>query len=405
MIGRPRRVDEQKGVNKISAVDPLRTVRTALIIACDIAGLTVVAYLVVSRIFHAELNVGLIFGADRLVLLSLVAAFIVLGRLARRIDPRLTLASFAVLASVGAGLIGLSAFGVDVENRVRSALMPVKERLFAMLFQTREPQRLYRHDDRYGYVLVPNMNTTGRGRGFTVSYTTDAEGHRRMPAPSAPRATVVLLGDSFTFGEGVNDDETFPYVLATEHWTDVRLVNAGVGGWGLTQFYLKLTDMLARAPLPDAVILVIVNDDLRRSHLRPPRASGLRQRLEWIDGQFVMGEVARRGVVADTPELLEREARQATSTLQAMVSAARSKGVTFALVLLEEDYPPDLLYTMGREGVPMLDLTRLAISRLPYDTHPDAAGHRSIAAAIAASPLTPLVRHRGAGRDGAPDDR
>ena len=47
------------------------------------------------------------------------------------------------------------------------------------------------------------------------------DGHRTMPSPASPRGTVVFLGDSFTFGFAVEEDQTYPYVLATEHWADL----------------------------------------------------------------------------------------------------------------------------------------------------------------------------------------
>lgn len=63
---------------------------------------------------------------------------------------------------------------------------------------------------------------------FTVS--TTASGWRTMPvAPDAHR-TVVAIGDSCTFGIGVEDGEAFPAVLQTL-MPDTRCINAGVPGY------------------------------------------------------------------------------------------------------------------------------------------------------------------------------
>jgi hypothetical protein len=377
-------------------------VRRALVAVCDIGCLVVLAYLVASRIFYAEFGVSLIFGVDRLVLLGVALGFCAVRLLAIRLNPRATLACTAFLSAVAVSLIVLSVAGVDVESPVRGMLAPVKARLFTIIFGTTDPGGLYRFDDRYGFVHVPGARTSQLGRRYFASYATDAEGNRVMPAPVAARSTVMFLGDSFTFGAGVNDDQTFPFVLATEHWTDVRVINAGVGGWGLTQFHLRLTDALAQRPFPTVVFVVIIPHDLRRSHLRPPIVPGISRRLEWIDGQWVpRTPVYTNPIVDDSPVLLEQEARQATATFTAMSALARAKNVEFAVILLDDDgeYPPDMVYALAQSGIPLLDLSRLGQTWIPYDTHPDPGGHRTIAGAIAASSLTELVYRRTAPPD------
>ena len=74
-----------------------------------------------------------------------------------------------------------------------------------------------------------------------------------------------------------------------------------------------------------------------------------------------------------------------------------------AAVLLDggKPFPPDFAYALGRAGVPTLDLTALGQTTLPYDVHPDAAGYRKIAAAIAASHLTSLVYGRAPDAEGS----
>ena len=372
--------------------------------ACDTASVAALAYLVISRVFYDDLGVGQEFGADRFALLIIAAMLVVLRRLSARMDPRLTLASFAVLAASAAGLAILPAVNIQIADRLRSALVPVKSALFDTIHQTYTPRAIHRLDDRYGYVQIPNSTDSERGRGFTASYTIDADGYRTMPRPERPRATVVFLGDSFTYGWGVNDNQTFPYVLATEHWSDIRVINAGVEGWGLTQFYLAVTDMLARPPFPTVVIVAIIEDDLRRSHLRPPLIAGQRRRLEWIDGTFVPRDLrSAPASVAETRGLVEQEAELAAATITAMAVAARAKGVPLATVLLDggKPFPPAFVYGLGRSGVPTLDLTNLGQTSLPYDVHPDAAGYRTIAAAIAASHLATMVYEHASDHEGS----
>ncbi|MBL8111917.1 MAG: hypothetical protein JNK60_03460 [Acidobacteria bacterium] len=63
---------------------------------------------------------------------------------------------------------------------------------------------------------------------------TGEDGFRTVPGrPSSGRA-VVLLGDSCTFGLGVNDDESVPAALQKLR-PDLRVVNAGVPGYSAFQ--------------------------------------------------------------------------------------------------------------------------------------------------------------------------
>jgi hypothetical protein len=378
-----------------SPIERRQAARRVLIAGCDAISLALLVFLITSRVFYSEFGLGQEFGVDRILLLIVIAGLVVLRRFAVRLDPRLTLASLSILVAAAAGVVLLPLAGVNVIDRIRIAVDPIKAAMFAVVHRERVPAAIYRLDDRYGLVHVPNATDWERGRGFTASYTIDGDGHRRMPSPAEPRNTVVFLGDSMTFGAGVNDDETYPYVLASEHWTDLRIVNAAVDGWGLTQCLLALTDVLGGGPPPSAVILAIIPHDLTRSHLRPPVIRGLQRRLEWIDGAFVPRDL-HDGLtdVNVTAELLEKEARLARATLEEMIALTRSKGVAFGVVLLSDaggSFPADWTYFLGRAGIETVDLMRVGASTLPEGIHFDAEGHRTVAAAIAKSPLSNLV--------------
>ena len=98
-------------------------------------------------------------------------------------------------------------------------------------------------DRRLGWALKPGMRdqmrADGRGR-FTIS--TDAEGHRltRSGGDLAPTdaRVIVLVGDSLVQGLGVNDAETFGWLLASK--MGFRVINLGVLGYGTDQELLAL---------------------------------------------------------------------------------------------------------------------------------------------------------------------
>lgn len=67
---------------------------------------------------------------------------------------------------------------------------------------------------------------------FDALYTIGAEGYRLTPgAPAEAEATYVFLGDSFTFGVFLNDDETLPHYFSRAGGGR-RVMNLGVSGWG-----------------------------------------------------------------------------------------------------------------------------------------------------------------------------
>jgi hypothetical protein len=88
------------------------------------------------------------------------------------------------------------------------------------------------HQNRYGF------------RGPAVDF--ERTGARRL----------VVLGDSFVWGLGVEDDEIFTSRLARESSPPIEVVNLGVSGYGTDQEFL-LWKQLGQRFQPDVVLLVV----------------------------------------------------------------------------------------------------------------------------------------------------
>ncbi len=74
---------------------------------------------------------------------------------------------------------------------------------------------------------------------YRVAYGIDRHGWRRTPAnDEATGPGGLFLGCSFTFGEGLNDDETLPHYVAQE--LGERCLNLGFHGWGPHQMLALL---------------------------------------------------------------------------------------------------------------------------------------------------------------------
>ena len=66
---------------------------------------------------------------------------------------------------------------------------------------------------------------------------------------------ILILGDSFTFGDEVSDNETWPAVL--EKIANKKVVNGGVFGYGIDQSFLRMKVLVAKYN-PDIVIFSFI---------------------------------------------------------------------------------------------------------------------------------------------------
>ncbi len=368
-------------------VDGDRRIGEALATFATATALALLVYLFFARVFYKQWHASREFEFDKLALVATAAACLVLALVRRRIGVRTLIVGVSGLASAGLIVAASAIASLDVAGRLKD----LTERL---VYRAHAPA-IFDRDERYGYVLRPNSRDSARTFDYNVTYTIDAEGRRVTPSPAEPRATIVLAGDSFTFGIGVEDRETYAYLLGARYWPDVKVVNAGVGGWGIAQAYLTITDTLARRPLPTGIVYAMIPDDQFRSHLRAPVARGVTRRLEFVDGAFAMRPVVEGGAPAVTSDLVERELEMNRTLLSLMARACAEHRVPFALLLLQDEgrYPPDLIYWMAHEGIPIVDLTRIKYERFPHDYHPNAADHRRIAEAVSASRIAAMAGH------------
>jgi hypothetical protein len=351
---------------------------------CDTAAIFVLAFLVLSRLFYARFHLSREFEFDRVALIVIAIGLLFVARLARRLNPRLLLAATIGLVVTAVGLAGLIVGSIDVANAVKQA---------GMHFVLRQHlPDIAAPDERFGYHLRPNARDHQREPDYDVTYTVDASGRRVTPTPERPRATVAFVGDSFTFGDGVEDNQTYSWLLGAEHWHDVKVIDAGVSGWGITQAYLTISDLLDTKPSPSVFVYQMIPDDIYRSYLRSPVTTGVTRRLEFVDGRFEMRNAPTTSP-AITPELVEREIGLAVDLIRGMHRMCEQHGVPFAVLLLQDqgNYPASLTYALGEDRITVVDLTRLRYERFTHDYHPNAADHRRIADAIDASAIRHLV--------------
>lgn len=164
-----------------------------------------------------------------------------------------------VIASILAGLLLLE-IGCRVARGPQALLhwnnIVLDQR---MAMARRNLNSRFSYDPQLGYVQRAGFGSEG------LNY--DEHGFRRMPplpADASDGPPVLATGDSFTQGDEVDDDQSWPAVL--QGLVKRRTINAGVAAYGLDQTVLR-TEQLAARVKPSVIVVGFIADDLRRAEM------------------------------------------------------------------------------------------------------------------------------------------
>ena len=191
-----------------------------------------------------------------------------------------------------------------------AAMLAFLELAVRVVFPQPELYPRYRYSERYGHLLPASATIVNQLPGaWRFVYHTNEYGYRvSMPELSSryDLPNVVVLGDSFTFGTGVNDGEEYPAVLAKQLAAKASIVNLGVGGFGLTQeirtFYefgllfqpaVVVLQFCSNDPDDNFYAKVTTVEDGRlRFHRDQSMGSGLSRLKDWLGGSIVQHSAA-----------------------------------------------------------------------------------------------------------------
>jgi len=148
----------------------------------------------------------------------------------------------------------------------------------------------YLYDPTLGWKNVPNRTATTRGHRLSINSLGLRDREYSYEKPAGTRR-ILVLGDSFTWGYGVSDEEVFTEVLERRLQSQGRnwqVINTGVSGWGTGQQYLFLKSEGLRYQ-PDVVVLAfyLINDP---KEVRLSDVYGLSKPV-FLDTQLTLGNV------------------------------------------------------------------------------------------------------------------
>jgi len=116
----------------------------------------------------------------------------------------------------------------------------------------------------YGWHLTPAWKGNHYHHDYTAVYSTNVYGFRGGVDFNKSNAnkTIAVVGDSFTFGLGVNNDETFIRYLNSNTRQKNRYLNYSIPGYSTDQQYLLLENKILKDSADMVMLVTYLGNDL-----------------------------------------------------------------------------------------------------------------------------------------------
>ena len=136
-----------------------------------------------------------------------------------------------------------------------------------------QTEALHRPDPELVYSLSPGASSEWHAGEFVERVHVNSQGLRgeEIPVRQPGESRILVLGDSMTFGHGVDDEETYSaqlQLLLRGDGSDVHVINAGVRGYGTDHAYRFFVSRL-RDLHPDLVVFAFYENDVSDDIERP----------------------------------------------------------------------------------------------------------------------------------------
>jgi hypothetical protein len=150
-----------------------------------------------------------------------------------------------------------------------------------------KPARLFRSDAQTGWSNRPHLSTTRiNAVGEEWSITTDENGQRLIAQAPVSRRRILILGDSLSFGEGIDIKDRFDVKMLSS-MPGARIINTGTMGYGTDQEYAAFQSWKHLLE-PSDIILVLLNQSDYFDVLRRRFIGRAKPYIEKVDGSFVL---------------------------------------------------------------------------------------------------------------------
>jgi len=160
--------------------------------------------------------------------------------------PKFTLSLFALFGCVAASIL------MELTARV---LFP------GWAPATEERVKFWTYDELLGWAHAPSQRGRFNHPDFSVEVVINSQGMRdnEYSMERTGKRRMLVLGDSFAWGFGVEHHERFSEILENAH-PDWEIINASVSGYGTDQEFLLLKER-GIAFKPDVVLLLFYEND------------------------------------------------------------------------------------------------------------------------------------------------
>jgi hypothetical protein len=320
--------------------------------------------------------------------------------------------------------VALVTFTVLLMLIAAEAILPANRKEALRTEQIPRDEQLVSLGGPLGYEPLPSRELRERRfkddqMVFDAVYTLDEHGHRVVPGAVTGLKDVVFFGDSFTFGTGVNDDQTLPYHFAQASGADCRPLNLAYQGYGphqmLRALELGLIDPFLERPVQAMIFPTAAFHVLRVAGRSRWDLFGPRYELANGDGVVHRGpfhsrwsaelldSVRKTSVGKAVIDLVqgspyrEENLRLYVAIIERAALLAREKYGAELVIVFWDDTPHTsaeetiandrLIADLSGRGLQVArvsDLTPLTPEDyIPYDGHPAPSANRKLAAALA----------------------
>ncbi len=270
---------------------------------------------------------------------------------------------------------------------------------------TYSPYSFFYADSTLGHRIKPGTYLITYNHEYTFRSTHHKNGYRISTGTDTgqsgnPGKRLMIFGDSFTYGSGLNDNQTYPWLLQQMlPERDVR--NYGVPGYGVANVYIQMKEIFA----PDSGDVCIYayftqhNNRFERSVVKMMYGhadiksnfgyllmdNNLRSAFYKYDYRLV--PFSRHSSLMNFADdqwnhaLDKSDNRKAEGVAKKIVAEmnreCRRRGAVFILAAIrQKDGSEDMLHFCRNNGIRAtdisVDLTDTAFNQMPYDDHPNA---------------------------------